>query len=64
MKPISKNDTDITRRDAMKTGIGATSLATLGSGAALPVALSAASIGLVADAALAQQVRAPQTLPK
>jgi hypothetical protein len=41
MKTTLVNQPDITRRNAIKSGIGAVSLAALGTGAAVPAALSA-----------------------
>ena len=45
----------INRRDAMKSSVGAVSLAALGTGAAVPAALSVASVIAAADAVQAQQ---------
>jgi hypothetical protein len=49
MKKTLIDHHDITRRDAMKGGIGAASLAALGSGAGAPVAISAASVVATTD---------------
>jgi hypothetical protein len=53
MKTTSIKQQGINRRDAMKGGMGAASLATLGTGAAVPVATTTASI-ITTDAAQAQ----------
>lgn len=55
MKAASNNNLGATRRDAIKSGIGAASLAALGNGIAAPVVVSAAATTLVADVAQAQQ---------
>src|SRR5262245_13300598 len=53
----------VSRRDAMKGGLGAAALATLGGGAAVvPAALSAASVVTAAGPAHAQETVAPSTL--
>jgi len=54
MKPLSI-DQDINRRDAMKASIGAASFAALTSRAAVPVAVSTASVAATATTARAQQ---------
>jgi hypothetical protein len=46
---------NLSRRDAMKSGLGAASLAALGTGAVVPAAISTASVVVTADAAFAQQ---------
>jgi hypothetical protein len=56
------NQPDIKRRDAMKGGIGAAAVASLGTGAALPVGLTAASIATATGAAHAEQ-QSSATLP-
>jgi hypothetical protein len=48
-----------TRRDALKGGIGAASLAALGTGAAVPTALTTASVAVVTGTAQAQEVVTP-----
>jgi hypothetical protein len=45
----------INRRDAMKRGVGAAALAKLGTGSALPVGLTTASIAVATDTARAEQ---------
>jgi hypothetical protein len=55
MKATSINRPAITRRDAMRGGVGVASLAALGTGAAAPVAMTAASVAVTADTAHAQQ---------
>ncbi|WFU36186.1 DUF1254 domain-containing protein [Bradyrhizobium brasilense] len=52
---ISTNDFSATRRDALKTGIGAASLAAGFTRAAVPVTVSAAAVAVTADSAKAQQ---------
>src|SRR5262245_22674629 len=65
MKATSITQQGMNRRDAMKGGIGAASLAALGSGAALPIAMSAASVVVTPDTAQAQVLGAapPVTEP-
>src|SRR6516225_9594732 len=55
MNRENKAFSNVTRRDAMKGGIGAASLATLGAGAAIPTAMSTMSVITINDAARAQQ---------
>jgi len=55
---------DISRRDAMKGGIGAASLAALGTGAAVPAALTTASVAVTTDTAQAQQPCTDVTMSK
>lgn len=57
MKTPSNNSEGATRREALKSGIGATSLAAFATGAAVPAVLSAASVAVSSGAAHAQ--RAP-----
>jgi len=64
MKMASIDHQDISRRDAMKGGIGAASLAALGTGAAVPAALSAASVTVTTDTAQAQQTCTDVTMSK
>jgi hypothetical protein len=54
MKRESKVPNDLNRRDAIRSGVGAASLAALGAGAAIPTALTTASV-VTTDAAQAQQ---------
>lgn len=54
MKTQSSNRHDISRRDAVKGGIGAASLAAFGAGAAVPAAVSTASVLAVTETAQAQ----------
>jgi hypothetical protein len=54
MKTTSIEQLNITRRDAMKGSVGAASLAALGTGAAIPVAISTASVTISTDTAQAQ----------
>ena len=56
------NQPDITRRDAIKSGIGAVSFAALGTGAAVPAALSTVSVVATTTTAQAQQALASGTL--
>lgn len=56
MKPISANKLVTTRRDALKGGIGAASLAALGTRTAPAVATFAASVTIATDTAQAEQV--------
>lgn len=49
---------DISRRDTLKGGVGVASIAAMGSGAALPVAIAATSVTVSTDAAHAQQAPA------
>jgi hypothetical protein len=49
---------DVTRREAMKGSIGAASLPAMGTGTAVPVAISAASVAVTADTAQAQHLSA------
>jgi hypothetical protein len=58
MKTQSRSHQGITRRDAMKSGIGAASLATMGAGAVIPAAVTA----LTTAAAQAQQAVESGTL--
>jgi hypothetical protein len=53
---------EVTRRDAMTGGIGAVSLAAMGSRAAVPAAIVTASVPVTAAMAQAQRVRASETL--
>src|SRR5215470_9908743 len=53
---------DITRRDAMKGGIGAVSLAAMGAGAALPAAIATTSVAVTADTAQAQRASRSENL--
>jgi hypothetical protein len=55
MKKTLIDRRDITRRDAMKSGVGAASLAALGTGAAVPAAVSTAALVATADTSQAQQ---------
>jgi hypothetical protein len=55
MKAQSSNRQGITRRDAMKGGIGAATLAAFGTGASVPATLSAASVFAATGTAEAQQ---------
>jgi hypothetical protein len=55
MTMTSINHRGATRREAMKSGVGAASFAALGAGAAAPAAISAASVVVTADTAQAQQ---------
>jgi hypothetical protein len=57
MKPTG--DPDISRRDAMKSGIGAAALATFGTGAAVPAALTSASVLATTRAAQAETAAPP-----
>lgn len=57
MKTPSNNTEGATRREALKGGFGAASLAALATGAAVPAALSAASVAVSSETAHAQ--RAP-----
>ena len=54
MKTTLVNQPNVNRRDAMKSGIGAASLAALGTGAAIPTAITAASVAVTTDTARAQ----------
>jgi hypothetical protein len=45
---------EINRRDVMKTGVGAATLATIGTGAGVPLAASTASVAVTTDTAQAQ----------
>lgn len=54
MKKTSIDNPDLTRRDAMKGGIGAASLAAIGGGVAVPAAITAASVAATTDSAYAQ----------
>src|SRR5262245_59154718 len=65
MKKALIDHHDITRRDMMKGGIGAASLAALGTGAAVPAAITTASAVTTTDTAQAQQAPAsgPITQP-
>ncbi|WP_104663337.1 DUF1254 domain-containing protein [Ensifer adhaerens] len=65
MKTTSGNKLEITRRDMMKGGIGAASLAAIGAGAAGTAAVTAASLAASTGPALAQQALGPgaPTLP-
>ncbi len=56
MKSARFDRPDITRRDAMQSGIGAASLAAIGGGVAVPAAIATASVTTTASA---QQVPAP-----
>ena len=56
MQTISTNDLVATRRDALKSGIGAASLAALAGRAAVPVAVSTASVAVTTTTAQAQHV--------
>jgi len=62
MKKALIDHHDITRRDMMKGGIGAASLAALGSGAAVPAAITTASVVTTTGTAQAQQAPASGTL--
>ena len=55
MKQNSTDLEDISRRDAMKGGIAA-SLVAIGTGAAVPAALSTAPVSITTDTAQAQRV--------
>jgi hypothetical protein len=55
MKGTLRSHQDISRRDAMKCGIGVASLAATGSGAAVPATLLTASVVVTADTAHAQR---------
>src|SRR5262247_552462 len=55
MKATLINQTNLSRRDAMKGGVGVASLAALGTGAVVPAALSTASVMVAADAAHAEE---------
>jgi hypothetical protein len=55
MNRENKTFSNVTRRDAMKGGIGAASVAALGTGAAIPIAMSTVSVITAADTAQAQQ---------
>jgi hypothetical protein len=54
MKTTVVNPSNINRRDAMKGGIGAASLTALGTGVAVPAALSTVAVTLTTNAAQAQ----------
>src|SRR5262245_12004103 len=54
MKTALVNQSNINRRDAMKGGVSAASLAALGTGAAVPVAISTAPVTFTTDTAQAQ----------
>ena len=56
MITTSINGHAINRREAMKGGIGAASLASIGIGAAVPAAITTASMAVTTNAARAQQV--------
>jgi hypothetical protein len=58
MKAKSDNHLETTRRDAIKSGIGAASLVALATRAAAPVAISTASVAVMTTTAQAQQVSA------
>ncbi|MCP3472638.1 DUF1254 domain-containing protein [Bradyrhizobium sp. CCGUVB1N3] len=53
---------DITRRDAMKLGAGAGSLAAIGTGAAVPVTLSTASVLAATETAQAQSTKGAESV--
>jgi hypothetical protein len=55
MKKASPNHQEITRRDAMKGGVGTATLAALGAGAAVPAAVTTASVVAATTPALAQE---------
>ena len=54
MKTTPISESNISRRDAMRSSIGVASLAALGSGTVVPAALSTASVVVAADAAHAE----------
>jgi hypothetical protein len=58
MKTTLISQLNISRRDAMKGGIGVASLAALGTGAAVPAAITTASVAVTTDTAQAQQAPA------
>jgi hypothetical protein len=60
MKKTSDNQLDTTRRNALKRGIGAASLAALGTRAAAPVAISTATITITTEKARAEEAPAPR----
>ena len=55
MKMTLIGQPNLSRRSAMKSGLGAASLAALGTGAVVPVVISTASVVVAAEAAFAQQ---------
>src|SRR3954468_5403585 len=55
---------DITCRDAMKGGIGAASLAAMGTGAVVPIAATTASVAVTTDTAQAQQAPTSASIPQ
>jgi hypothetical protein len=62
MKKTLVSHQDITRRGAIKGGIGAASLAAMGPGAALPAAITTASVAVTVDTAQAQRAPRSETL--
>src|SRR5215467_11853657 len=61
MKTTLINQPDINRRDAIKRGIGAASLGALGARAAVPIAITTASVAITTDTAQAQRACEPAT---
>ena len=59
MRTTSNDRRGITRRDTMLSGIGGASLVALGAGAAVPAAITTASVAVTTDGAQAQQGAAP-----
>jgi hypothetical protein len=59
MKSILSNATEVSRRDAMKRGVTAASLAALGAGAAVPAALTTVSVVATTGAVHAQPTASP-----